>query len=216
MIVAPPIQNHRMWAGFDLWAQQAIDAMPLERMLVYFVDTVDVAVLPYLAKEFDVEGKKGWDFCTTEAAQRTLIKSAIQLHRYKGTPWAIEQVIQQSGLINGVLVESCGTDPSTGWAVFRIDMSLDDLLPDAEQLALAELLLNIYKNARSVLYGIVFSGTELNESNDMLLDDIMVVNAHHDLGHDDASMNASIIYDGTITYGEGYDHTGELDSLIIY
>lgn len=67
----------------------------LTQLLIYWIDDVDASVLPHLAKQFHVLGLEGWDYATTEAEQRALIKQAVELHRYKGTPWAVRQGIRR-------------------------------------------------------------------------------------------------------------------------
>lgn len=61
------------------------------------IDTVPAQALPYLAEYFSVLGYDGWEYATTEAEQRALLKQAIELHRYKGTPWAVRTVVGKAG-----------------------------------------------------------------------------------------------------------------------
>lgn len=211
IIIADSVASRRMWYAFDLLQQKRIKEMPLDKFLIYFTDTVQADVLPYLAQEFDVLGKKGWDFCADEDARRDLIKNAIQMHRHKGTPWAIDQVIIQAGLTGGVLVEHTGTSPTTGWAEFRIDVSLADLTPDPDQLANAVLLVNIYKNARSLFEGIIFNGLDFNDDV-VLLDDVLEWNQDRDLV-DSEGMGMVVVYDGTFTYDGTIDYSSELDAV---
>ncbi|MBI4691687.1 MAG: phage tail protein I, partial [Nitrospirae bacterium] len=63
----------------------------LDKLLVYLIDEVSADVLPFLAWQFHVEG---WELSGTESEKRTLIKNSIELHRYKGTPWAIENALK--------------------------------------------------------------------------------------------------------------------------
>lgn len=67
----------------------------LTKLLIYWLDDVDASALPHLAKQFHVLGLEGWDYATTEAEQRNLLKEAVELHRYKGTPWAVRQGIRR-------------------------------------------------------------------------------------------------------------------------
>ena len=71
-----------------------IDLTPL---LVYLIDSVDASVLPYLAEQFSVLNE-GWQYAKTDAARRRLLHRAIDLHRYKGTPWAVETALEVLGL----------------------------------------------------------------------------------------------------------------------
>lgn len=68
------------------------------RLLVYLVDLVEADALPFLGEQFHVMGGEGWDVADDDAARRALIKSAIELHRYKGTPWAVKRVLGQLGI----------------------------------------------------------------------------------------------------------------------
>lgn len=69
--------------------------LDLTKLLIYWLDDVDASALPHLAKQFHVLGLEGWDFATTEAEKRALLKQAVELHRYKGTPWAVRQGIKR-------------------------------------------------------------------------------------------------------------------------
>ncbi|MDI1471939.1 putative phage tail fiber protein [Thermodesulfovibrio sp. N1] len=69
----------------------SIDLTPL---LIYIIDHVDSSALPHLAWQFHIEG---WELAETDKEKRTLIKRAIELHRYKGTPWAVKEAIKACG-----------------------------------------------------------------------------------------------------------------------
>ena len=69
--------------------------LDLTKLLIYWLDDVDASALPTLAKQFHVMGLEGWDFATTEAQQRALLKQAVELHRLKGTTWAVRQGIKR-------------------------------------------------------------------------------------------------------------------------
>lgn len=75
-----------------------LNAVDLTPLLVYMVDLVDASVLPLLAEQFHVMGAEGWAYATDDASRRRLIKSAVELHRHKGTRWAVEQVFATLGL----------------------------------------------------------------------------------------------------------------------
>lgn len=72
--------------------------MDIAPLLVYLIDTVPAAVLPYLAEQFHVLGHEGWLLATTDLKRRALLKVALELHRYKGTPWAVERVLESLDL----------------------------------------------------------------------------------------------------------------------
>src|SRR5690606_30548588 len=103
--------------------QEEFSSLDLNAMLVYLIDVVPEQVLPHLATQFHVMGLEGWRYARNVAEQRALIKRAIELHRYKGTPWAIEQVLVTLGL-SGKVSEwfDYGGQPYH----FRVDIDLTD------------------------------------------------------------------------------------------
>jgi P2-related tail formation protein len=70
------------------------------------------------------------ELALTEAAQRDLLKSAIALHRFRGTPWAIKQALGSLGWATVTLLEGqtswggVAYPSSQGWAVFRVMIDL--------------------------------------------------------------------------------------------
>ncbi len=72
----------------------SIDLTPL---LVYLIDYVTPSALPHLAEQFHVTGLEGWELAETEEEKRALIKKAIELHRYRGTPWAVKEALKAVG-----------------------------------------------------------------------------------------------------------------------
>ena len=88
------------------------------------------------------------------AARRVLIKSAIELHRYKGTPWAIKQALTKLGLERFSLVEH---PEDAHWAEFDVDITVvnrpltEAIYPQITQ------LIDTYKPARSHLRRLIVS-----------------------------------------------------------
>ena len=70
------------------------------------------------------------ELALTEAAQRDLLKSAIGLHRFRGTPWAIKQALASLGWATVTLLEGqtswggVAYPSNQGWAVFRVMIDL--------------------------------------------------------------------------------------------
>ncbi|ORC47102.1 phage tail protein I [Burkholderia sp. A27] len=58
--------------------------------------------LPWLAWALAVDG---WELAESEDAKRALIKGSLALHRRKGTPWAVREVIRRLGFGEVELVE---------------------------------------------------------------------------------------------------------------
>lgn len=65
-------------------------------------DRCPVRLLPWLAWAMAVDG---WELAESEAAQRSLIKNSLAMHRKKGTPWAVRQIIRSLGFGEAVIVE---------------------------------------------------------------------------------------------------------------
>lgn len=128
--------------------QEEFDSLDLSPMLVYLVDVVPPQVLPHLAEQFHVMGLEGWRYARDDQEQRGLIKRAIELHRYKGTPWAIEQVLVTLNLSGRVSewYEYGGTPYR-----FRVDIELTDRGIDETIYDALVDLIREYKNKRSRL-----------------------------------------------------------------
>lgn len=132
----------------------------------YMVDVCDAALLPILAKQFDVLGRKGYDLAITELDKRELIKNAIYLHSIKGTPYAIRVALASLGYNVIEIIESEGENLYNGeyihdgtiyyssdgnWAYFSviIDMQLNGI--SGEKSAAIKEMIDIYKAKRCVL-----------------------------------------------------------------
>ena len=94
----------------------------------------------------------------SEVEQRELLMSAIPLHRFRGTPWAIKQALGSLGWSEVTLLEGQSTwggaayPSSQGWAVFRVMIDLaagQGVLSGAASTASAAV--NFFKPARSWL-----------------------------------------------------------------
>lgn len=70
-------------------------AIDLTKLLIYRVDTVEASALPHLVDQFDLEDFV--DATTPETTVRRLIKQAIELRRYMGTPWAVRRTLEAFG-----------------------------------------------------------------------------------------------------------------------
>ncbi|MGH7924128.1 MAG: phage tail protein [Candidatus Binatus sp.] len=70
------------------------------------------------------------ELALTEAAQRELLKNAVALHRFRGTPWAIKQSLASLGWTRVTLLEGQSSwdgvayPSNQGWAVFRVMIDL--------------------------------------------------------------------------------------------
>lgn len=172
-ILASGISGKDHLAVFDKIAKARFAALEIEKALIYVIDTVDADALYWLAEQFDVLGYRGWKLAKTEADRRSLIKRAILLHRYKGTPYAIKEGLRSVGFDNTVIQEGVdyihdssadydGTATYGGgnWATFRVIFDLgNDKGMSAEQTSDLLALVDEYKNVRSRLLGFSWQAT---------------------------------------------------------
>ena len=82
---------------FDQICEERFGALDLNVLNVNDVDNLPSDVLPHLAEQYHITGNEGWKFCKTDQDKRELIKNAINLHKYRGTKYAI---IKALSLIN--------------------------------------------------------------------------------------------------------------------
>ena len=130
----PPLATDERFRALEQLAarQNKINLAPL---LVYLIDAVDSSALVHLAEQFSLIGEDGWALAESDDARRALIKSAIELHRHKGTPWVIREMIRRLGFGEVELIENIGRlsydgirqyngwmvhgDPAV-WAIYRV------------------------------------------------------------------------------------------------
>jgi phage tail P2-like protein len=184
--------------------KKRFDAIGLDALLVYLIDTVDESALYYLAWQFDVLGYKGLHLATTTQQKRELIKKSIELHRFKGTVWAIKEALSAIGFPNAVVTEHI-----THWATFKvvIDIGLSAATPQI--IADVERMINEYKNARSHLYGIEFSLS--------FGDDITIIDESFDgpatQDNDNISVGGDFRYNGEFYYNGSKNYSSDTDVL---
>lgn len=150
-ILASAIKDTPHLAAFDILAKHRLGNLEIDALLVYVIDTVDVSALPYLAQQFDVLGYKGMRLATTEAQQRELIKRAIELKRYSGTVWSVQEALKSIGYPDAVIAENVGDNPDHGWAEFRISIDGGANQISADKLDELIKMINVYKGTRNHL-----------------------------------------------------------------
>ncbi|WP_165672268.1 phage tail protein I [Metapseudomonas otitidis] len=144
----PALASDERFALLCELLQEEMANLDINAMLVYLIDVVPDQVLPHLAEQFHVAGLEGWRFTRTPQERRTLIKHAVELHRFKGTPWAIEQVLVTLNLSGRVTewFEYGGTPYH-----FRVEVELSDRGMDEATFNALVALITEYKNVRSRL-----------------------------------------------------------------
>ncbi len=108
----------------------------------------DEKLLDLLAWQFHIEG---YEQAQTIQDKRNLIKNAIELHRYKGTPYAVKKVFQVLGL-DATLQEwfDYNGDP------YKFKVLVKSVIQDEDTYRRLIELINEYKNVRSWLDAIGF------------------------------------------------------------
>lgn len=74
-----------------------LDQLDLSQVMTTLVDLLGDECLPLLAEKWSVTGYDGMLLADSDESKRALIKNAVDLHRHKGTPYAIRQVLRQLG-----------------------------------------------------------------------------------------------------------------------
>lgn len=109
------------------------------------VDELDEETVDSLAWQFHVDF---YDYALTLEKKRQLVKSAIRLHRIKGTPQA---VIDASTTVFGRTKLKEWFEYNSEPFYFSLDVDVTETGASPEQLRKLDILINAYKNKRSWL-----------------------------------------------------------------
>lgn len=120
-------------------------------LLIYIFDSVNESALIHLAEQFHITGKEGWINCKTTEEKRNLIKNSLNLHRFKGTKYALIRVLDILGL-NGEVEEWFEYDGNPYY--FKVSLTSFNFSSDNTLLNNLIDLINEYKNVRSHLESI--------------------------------------------------------------
>lgn len=114
-------------------------------LLLPRLDSLPDSILDQLAWQYHIEG---YDKADTTARKREMVGQAIELHRYKGTPWAVETALSALGWPATVTE---WFDYSGDAYKFKVSAEGNDRALTAETWAEIEAVINEWKNARSHL-----------------------------------------------------------------
>lgn len=202
-ILADSIAIQPDLVAFDLAIAQFLKTIPLEKLLVYDVDNIQSEGLPLLALQFDVLGYKGMRMAPTDADKRNLIKRAIELHKYKGTPYAIKESLRTIGF-NDIVLERGVAGPEPRWANIRVILSTAQANITNESIAALRLMIDEYKSSRDNLTDVVMiieaedtlliSDDDYTVEIDVAVEDVLVLSGAH-------------LYDGSADYDGSIDHS---------
>lgn len=221
-LLQPSLQGDaRMEALARLIAR--LSGLPTATPIVNLFDLVDASTLASLGEQFHVMGVEGWNLAATEEARRTLLKKAIELHRHKGTPWAVEEALRATGFTGAEVREGRGACRHDGeiahngsssyysgnrWALFDIEIDLGDSAGmDAASRARVRETVNAWKNARSHLRAMSWRST-MEDGTDCTDETRLAVRPEYD----DRHKWGFPLHDGSIRYNNGLfrAHDGRL------
>ena len=133
---------------FDEIIEERFSGIDTDVLLVISPDNVPSEVLPHLAEQYHIMGNEGWLFANSDEEKKALIKSAINIHRYKGTKYSLIKVLELLK-INGIIQEwfEYGGEPY----YFKIVMNVSETPLSYDRINLLFELINEYKNERSWL-----------------------------------------------------------------
>jgi len=120
----------------------------IDCLLIIIIDNLPPDALPHLAEQYHITGNEGWLQCQSDSDKRALIKKAIELHRYKGTKYALINVLKSLN-INGDIKEWFEYDGDPFH--FKIDIFLQNYAYNEKVFENLKKMIEEYKNVRSVL-----------------------------------------------------------------
>lgn len=119
-----------------------------ECLLIYLFDKVEETALAHLAEQFHITGQEGWINCKTVEEKRTLLKNSLNLHKYRGTKFALKRALNILGIESDV-IEWFEYSGNPYYFKISIDMENRAFDSDFEKLVLDTIFAN--KNVRSKL-----------------------------------------------------------------
>lgn len=152
LLPPPPLASDERFSILANIAAERFAQLDLTALMVYLIDQVDASALPALAEQFHVQGLEGWLFTTDEREKRELIKQAIELHKYKGTIWAVRRVLEILSL-PGTISEWFEYGGRAYF--FKVDIALVDKGTDENLFNDLVELIHEYKNTRSKLEALI-------------------------------------------------------------
>lgn len=172
LTIAPPLARDDRFRALARVADRRLSAIDLTPLLVYLIDITEETALPWLAGQLSLTGDNGWSLAESTDRQRELIKNAIELFRYKGTPWAVREVIRRLGFGEINLLEGpVGVEPQTlakyppetHWALYQVVLLSTPVTND--QAVMIRRMLEVFAPARSELVALDFTATPIRYNN---------------------------------------------------
>ena len=138
---------------FDEICEERFKKLDLDVLLVTIIDNLPSDALPHLAEQYHITGNEGWLQCRNDDEKRDLIKRSIEVHRYKGTKYAIEEIFKTLNIVGNVEEWfNYGGKPY----YFKVILQIFNRSINEETEEKLRALINEYKNERSWLEQIEF------------------------------------------------------------
>lgn len=165
-------QRYKMLADLGLRLNEA-DTAKLMPRLIHLVAPEHLALL---AESRSILGADGYWLAESDQMRRRLIKGAYALHRHKGTPWAIREIVRRLGFGEVEIIEGMGGKRHDGgitregryarghsdrWAHYRIIMN--NVITN-DQAALLRHTLKAFVPARCVLAALDYQASALRHN----------------------------------------------------
>ncbi|MFC5921620.1 phage tail protein [Neisseria weixii] len=165
-------QRYKMLADLGLRLNDT-DAVKLMPRLIHLVVPEH---LELLAESRSILGADGYWLAESDQMRRRLIKGAYGLHRHKGTPWAIREIVRRLGFGEVQIIEGMGNKRHDGeitrdgryahghsdrWAHYRIIMN--NVITN-DQAALLRHTLRAFAPARCVLAALDYQASALRHN----------------------------------------------------
>ena len=172
-LLVPPLRQDATLDAAERLTRRLLDAQHVSTVVVMDIDHLPDSAIQHVAERFSLTDEPAWELAESDAARRQLLKRAFELHRYKGTPYAVRLVFELLGLGEAFIEEGRagltfdGGRPYDGfsqygsdqhWAVYRVFFQR---LLTAAQAATARRMLALIAPARCALYEINFAGASL-------------------------------------------------------
>lgn len=171
-------QRYKMLADLGLRMNDA----DVARLMPRLINLVAPEHLVMLAESRSILGADGYWLAESDQMRRRLIKGAYELHRYKGTPWAIREIVRRLGFGEVQIIEGMGNKRHNGeitrdgryahghsdrWAHYRIIMA--NVITN-DQAALLRHTLRAFAPARCVLAALDYQAAALRHNGRIIRD----------------------------------------------
>ncbi len=207
-ILADSIRHIPHLAAFDMLVKKRFSELELDKILIYLIDTVDAKALPYLAEQFDVLGYKGMRLANTEADQRAIIKKSIELHRFKGTLWAVEESLKAIGYGDVTIEEHV----EGHWAKFRVFVDIANHPVNVQEVEDVVKMIHHYKNTRSHLVDLTYT-LSFGEDSVTVEAELQLAQATEDF--DSVTAGGNLLHNGLVLRNGTRNYSQDADTLNI-